>query len=188
VYESSDKSSIIPEGVPVIHPIVRIFDSAQKAADATSKLKGWGPFTEEQITVIPPSAATSADGGVSAVTAAYVLKSRANVYAESLRRGHTLVVVHAPFGTGGLATEILNWSGPVSTRDVLEEERRATPWDEAAPLSSTFRLPVISQWRAFGGLPTLSKRNRTLCSALGIPELAEPRATTEAFGLPMLKR
>jgi hypothetical protein len=172
----------------VIHPIVRIFDSAQKAADAASKLKSWGPFTDDQITVIPPSAATAADGGVSAVTAAYVLKSRAKVYADSLRRGHTVVVVNAPFGAGGLATEILNWSGPVSTRDVLEELERPTPWDEAAPLSSTFHLPVISQWRAFGGLPTISKKNRTLCSSLGIPELASSRATTEALGLPMLKR
>jgi hypothetical protein len=171
------------KGATVIHPIVRIFASAGKAAEAVSSLKDWG-FTSDQITCV--SAAT-ADEATKDLMAAYVLKARAQVYAQEIAKGMTAVVVAAPMGTGGAAVFLLNEAGPVSTRDPLEELKRGFMWDEAAPFSSTFRLPLISKFRPLGGIPAISKKQDTTFGCF-LPELADPTPTTEKLGLPMLKR
>lgn len=194
----------------MLYPLIRMYDSAHKAADAVAKIKQWG-ITDDLISVIGPGAthAGADDGVVGAFMAAYVLKSRAIVYAREVHQGHTAVVVHAPFGTGRLVTHALNSAGPVRYDDPLAEEP-GERYSDATPLSSTVGLPVLSKWRPFLGLPTLtgtqspvfgfaqltsggtmfgtqlSKSATPLSSMIGLPTLT--RRGGPVIGLPTLSR
>jgi hypothetical protein len=190
----------------MILPIVGLYDSSQRAAEAVAALRHHGFFNDD-ISVIGPS--TTHQGGSSedpvadAIAAAYVLKREAKVYAQGVRKGGTLVVVRAPFGRGGMATMLLNNAGPIDS-GVETVSDRPTAYDPDAPLSSAFRLPVkvscATPISAFLVLPVIT-RSRTLCSLLGLPELADsklwlfgepalsgnPTPLSSKLGLPLLK-
>jgi hypothetical protein len=92
--------------------------------------------------------------------AGYVLRAHARVYAEGIIAGRALVVVHAAFGRGVPAMKILDAFGPTESGI----ERRAEPgrtWDEAAPISSAFAMPVRTAdpapFSRIIGMPTLSR-------------------------------
>ena len=169
----------------MLHPIVRMYSSAQGAAAAVAALKDWG-FTDDMISVVGPGQHASDEAVVSALASAFVARVRARHYAEGVRHGQTAVVVRAEFGKGEAAQYHMNSAGPVSREEAFREPFVAM-WDDAAPFSSMLGLRTITEFRPFGGLPTLTKRGSTLCSKLGIPELSSSdRPTTEAMGLPML--
>ena len=169
----------------MLHPIVRMYSSGQAAAAAVAALKDWG-FTDDMISVVGPGHYASDDAVVSALAAAYVVRSQARHYADSVRQGQTAVVVRAEFGKGEAAQYHLNSAGPVSREDAFREPY-IDAWDDAAPFSSALRLPTKAEFRPFGGLPAITKRGSTLCSKLGIPELtSSSKPTTEAMGMPML--
>jgi hypothetical protein len=169
----------------VLHPIVRMYSSGQDAAAAVSALKEWG-FADSMITVVAPGSHASDDAVVSALASAFVERSRARHYAEGVLKGQTAVVVRAEFGKGEAATYHLNNAGPVSQAEAFREPFVGA-WDEAAPFSSIFRLRTITQFRPFGGLPTITSRGRTLGERLGFREVsASSQPTTEGFGMPML--
>lgn len=171
----------------MLHPIVRMYSSSQGAAAAVAALRDWG-FTDDMISVVAPGAHASEDALISALTAAFIERSRARHYAQAVRQGQTAVVVRAPFGKGEAAQYYLNSAGPVSKVDAFREPMGAM-WDEAAPFSSMLHLPVLAKFRPFGGIPCVTKRGSTLCSKLGIPELSsDPRPTTEKLGMPVLAK
>jgi hypothetical protein len=178
----------------MILPIVRLFDSAAKASAALAKLADWG-FLDSDISVVSPSgtghtaAASGEDPIVSQITSAMVLRSHARTLANGVRRGGTLVIVRAPFGTGGIAANILDRAGPVDS-GVPDAAARKPAWDDAAPLSSALWAPTLvdsdDSFSRFWGLPLLTRWQRTLCSALGMGELASPDFSL--FGTPALTR
>lgn len=97
-------------------------------------------------------------------------------YAEAAAAGHTLLVVHAPFGTGGHAEDLLAEGEPVAL-GTEPFRRHLLPSNLAAPLSRSL------------GLPTLARRGRTTSEALGLPCLVQSgRTTSEALGVPAVTR
>lgn len=171
--------------------IVRMYGSHDNAMSAVNELKR-NRFEDNEIHVVSAEGAHGGegDGIVEAIMKAYVLKSQAKVYAEGVRRGGTLVVVHAPFGSALEATEILDSHSPIDS-GVPDTDHDRLTWDEAAPLSSTFQWPLLSSdstpFSSFWNLPSLS-RGRVF-PALNLPETTSPDASLSgAIGMPLLSR
>lgn len=124
-------------------PIVRMFMSASQARNAAAALHA-ADFAPGRVHLVTAPQATenqSLDDITASVMAGYVLRSRAKVYAALIAEGRSLVVVHAPFGSAGLAIRTLEAFGPTESG----WEPPAAPsraWDEAAPLSSALAMPV----------------------------------------------
>jgi hypothetical protein len=165
----------------VIHAIVRLFDSAARAQEGIQRLKTWG-FDDEVVSVVAPTGG-SEEAITKAIAGAHVLTSHARVYAKGVARGGTLVVVRAPFGMSVIAGQLLDSAGTIDAGQVPGEPRGAT-WDDAAPLSSAFRLPLLSRRGSYYMSPVLATSGSTTCSAFGIPELQESgKPTTGDEGL-----
>ena len=160
----------------MIDPIVRIYDTAEKATAAAKKVANWG-LTADMISLINTSTTGTGEGLAAALRDAHVRRDNATVLARTASAGQTLVVVRAPFGTSRVTIHILNGSGPVTTDAPTDVPDSAT-WDDAAPLSSALHIPTLAEWRPFGGIPTLTSGKRTLCGALGFAELSSSSAPT----------
>jgi hypothetical protein len=166
-----------------------MYPTSQQANDARAKLLAWGAMSDE-VNVVTPGSASTDEGIMAAIMAGYVLKADAKIYAQGIRRGLSLVSVQAPFGTGRLVTYMLDAFHPVSS-GLVEKQADALLWDEATPVSSALRLPLLAQaatpLSAFFLLPTLVRSGRTTCSALGLPELADSTSSiSAAMGIPRL--
>lgn len=150
-----------------------MYETERQATLAYNKLRAWG-FTDE-VTNLVTSGAGSLPDILSAIMAGYVLKAHAAIYARGIQRGLALVSVQAPFGTGRIATEILDRFDPVDS-GVQEAINRGLIWDDDAPISSALHLPTISHGAApfsnFWGLEVAAHR-RTLSDVLGLPELVD---------------
>ncbi len=179
----------------ISYPIVRMYASPEKARSVVSALIADG-FAEELITLVTerstppanaPASAKSDDPILSSILAGYVLKAHAKIYASAIRRGQALVIVRPEFSSGARAEYLMDAGGPVDT-GVSTDHERLPLWDDAAPLSSALHLPVLATGAAplsaFFVLPTITRRGGTLCSALGISELAD--SDTYLFGAPKL--
>ncbi|MCU0760867.1 MAG: hypothetical protein MUF07_16950 [Steroidobacteraceae bacterium] len=177
------------------YPIVRLYATSQAAKAAVANLKRWG-FEDELINVVDasssppanaPASAASSDPVLSAILCGFVLKAHAEVYAREVRAGRTLVSLRAPFGVGGIAEELLDEAGPVPS--AVKTSEVLPTWDDAAPFSSALGLPTTvratAPFSTFWVLPTLTRRGRTLGSALGFPEISSSRFI---FGSPSLSR
>ncbi len=90
----------------------------------------------------PGQADASSEQLVAALMQAMILKSHAKAYAEGIKRGGTLVTVHASFGSSLTATTILDSHGPIDSGHVDATDAMYL-WDDAAPCSSLFRMPVL---------------------------------------------
>jgi hypothetical protein len=165
----------------VIHAIVRLFESATRAQEGLKRLKTWG-FEDEVVTVVGPGG--SEEATTRAIAAAHVLKSHARIHAQGVVRGGTLVVVRAPFGTGVIAAQLLDSAGTIPAGEVPGEPR-GPQWDDAAPLSSAFRWPVLADRGRHYTPVLLTEAGGTTGSSLGIPELASGGPTTGGF-MPLL--
>lgn len=172
-------------------PIVRMYESEKQARDAVAKLQAEG-FPEDQIFLVTPQSGGTVEAIAAAIMAGFVLRSHAKVYAEGVQKGRSLVVVRAAFGHAQEAIDILNSFGPVDTGLDLPKEP-SIAWDEAAPLSSALRLPVLLRnspaplSRTFG-MPPLSK-GRTGWLAAMFGELVNPHfALSSLLGLGLLSR
>ncbi len=187
------------------HEITRMYPSAAKATAAADELREEG-FADVFV-VTPP---TANDVPVSAIAAQIaqgrVLLADARIYAKGVSEGGSLVTVHAPFGTGVLATNILESKGPIASG--MPEPAPAQIWDEAAPLSSALYMPVTlddptpmskvmgvaaltsSDCSLSGllGLPLLKSSNMGDRGRLGISYLMDnPAPLSSLLGLPLLK-
>jgi hypothetical protein len=114
----------------------------------------------------------------------------AEIHAEGVRQGRSLVAIRTPFGQGEPAKEILSSCGPADSGPGVPA-RRSIAWDVGAPLSSGFRLPILwanqpEPFSALIGRPTLTQ-GRTFEDKY--PPLKEPGWTFSArLGLPLLSR
>jgi hypothetical protein len=168
-----------------IHRLYASHDTAVAAADA---LRASRTDTFDDIHVF--AGGRSADELVDAMTRAFVLRAHARTLANEVQRGATLVTVHAPFGSAIAAIHTLERFRPIGA-GVPEFTDPADGWDEAAPLSSALRLPVLSRskgpYHGFGGLPLLTAGQGTTSEALGLPPLSRSRGPyTGLAGLPLL--
>jgi hypothetical protein len=168
-----------------------MYPSESAARGAAAKLREYA-FPEDWTFVIPPPAPGIPPELVDAqILAAYVLKRRAKVYAEGVRAGKTLMVVHAPFGRAGLAMDIMDEFGPVDTGLVSEPEAAPT-WDERAPLSSALGLPTVlrntpAPLSALFALGTKAEGRSLLGFFFG--EVGDPHfSVSSMFGLPSTSR
>lgn len=147
----------------MIHPIVRLYRSAQDAHAAAAKLKAWG--ISDDLISVHTAAADHAGQSHEALTAAiasrYVLKAKASQFAKAMQRGLSVVVVNAPFGLGATVSYVLDSVGPVDGG--IPAEHDGLYWDEAAPFSSAFRLPVLTKHPFFfGGIPMVTRQGRPM--------------------------
>ena len=155
-----------------------MFATAQTAADAIGELKKSG-YSDSQIKVVHPGADN--DATVKAIAAANVLTADAVKYAEHVKAGRTAVIVDADFGRGAEVRLLLDHYGTVDPG--FEEKGFELPpgWDEAAPLSSALRWPVLSKpklrflglgelvshdWQLFSWLPSLTSGGPVLPGTL----------------------
>lgn len=175
--------------------ICRMYDRPERAQEAATALRTYRRMRFQDVTVYDRKCG-SGSGSIEAITAAllkgYVLKAEAKVYAERIQLGGVLVVVHAPFGCGGLAVKLLDRHGPVPSGTEVEPERPMA-WDEAAPMSSLlhFRtsLPDDASFSRFWSMPLLAERTASLSWALRLPLLSDQRGGYKSFlGLPLLSR
>jgi hypothetical protein len=194
--------------------ITRIYGTEQQALDAVALLKEFD-YAAELISLVTYASVVepgsndedaATESLVEAIAANWVPKWEARIYAEGVRRGGSLVSVRAPFGTAAQAIEILDSFEPIDAGvPVLSES--LPEWDEAAPISSAFRMAVRyddpTPFSTFWNLPVLIDRVWSLSRVLGLNELVDsssglssffhiPTLTEKAawlsskFGLPML--
>ena len=196
--------------------IARMYATPQIAAEAVEALKAKG-FDHSDVALIAYSggherdsnqSGASVDSLTAEIMAARVLRAHARIYADRVSRGGSLVVVHAIFGRGALATRILDHFEPVDS-GVAESTSSPRPWDEAAPVSSALRLGVRldqpTPFSAFWNLPvlvdgaaslsrlfhipTLTSNATSLSGAIGLPTLVSNNGSwSEKIGLPVLLR
>lgn len=193
-------------------PIVRMYATEQQARDAASKLAKAG-FADEFIVLLtqPPSPkkrkapASSESGGEETVAAppppppelpyGLVPPDLAKAYTDGLKKGRSLVGVRAPFGSGVLATRILDRFNPV-VMDVAKAGQTAErpgymTWDVAAPMSSAVRLPPLlhRQPSPFSGLFGLGLLSTGRTFESKYTELTSPDWTLSSrLGLGLLSR
>jgi hypothetical protein len=162
------------------HPIVRLFGTAQQAADALKKLSAEG-YTDDLITLVGPQTAATTEGLAANIAAAYVVHAEARMYAPEVAKGKYLVIVRAPFSAGGKAEKILDKFAPLPA-PVAAVADRALLWDEAAPISSALRIPVLSTgfFSTFWTLPVLTSWE----ARLPFPELTKSTSNTKLSSNP----
>jgi hypothetical protein len=164
-----------------------MYATAAEAGRAFALLEERGLTREDnKINLVTPATAGTAEGLVAAVKQGLVLAADAQVYAQGIQRGLSLVSLVAPFGAGRMYEELLDELHPVDSGVV--EPHEALIWDDAAPFSSAFGWPVISPpspYR-FMGLPAIAASGRTTSACLGLAELTSPHLAV--FGTPQLSR
>lgn len=172
-------------------PIVRMYATEQQARDAVRKLQHEG-FPDDQIFLVTPASGGTAEAIAAAIMAGFVLRSHARIYAQGIQAGRSLVVVRASFGHTQDAIDVLNSFGPVDTGLSLPKEP-SVAWDEAAPVSSAFRLPVLLRnspaplSRTFGWPPLSKGRTSWLAAMFG--EIGNPHfALSSLLGMGLLSR
>ena len=158
--------------------IVRLYENEQQARDAVGKLTEEG-YSADSICLVAPGAegdpATALSG---AIVAGRLLGRNAQVFAERVQHGRSLVAIEAPFGRGERATKILDSFGPVDADLQLVPEPVPS---RAAPLSTAWGWPVLSRgnkpapFSDFVGFQVLSSGRSILSRIFG--ELANPHLT-----------
>lgn len=187
--------------------ICRLYGTEENAAAAVTELRELG-FDEQEIHVVKPRDGASTEELADAIMKCYVYKLEAKAYAEGVKRGNTLVAVHAGFGWAMPAIIAMERCHPVES-GVPDWGENRLDWDEAAPFSSAFHLPLLtdgpSPFSSFWGLPVLTKGGESKGSLLGLPLLtsssgeykgllglpllsSNPAPLSSIFGLPTLKR
>ena len=204
-------------------PIGQAYASEADALAAIEALKANG-FEEEDISIITPAMIEAANPAMlnagefegvdttemlaqvvmSVHEASDVPSSHAMVYADNVQRGHSLVLITAPFGQALLATDTLNAGKHMDIGELPELEYHT--WLQPAPLSALLNIPVLSHRRSWmsrtfpeltesGYLPTkgimgglLTDNPTPLSSALGMKMLKDdPTPLSSKLGMEVLK-
>jgi hypothetical protein len=179
--------------------ISRIYANKADADAAVEDLKEHGFAPDEIFMVSAPEAreSASATGNESVVeeiadriVLGYIHRRHAAEYAKKVAEGCVLVTVYAPFGAAFKATVILDRHHPIDSGVPLTVYPRAT-WDEAAPLSSGLRLPVLSSdptpFASFWNVPSLWSLSAPLSDWLGYgTNLNSPAPLSTLFNLPVV--
>jgi hypothetical protein len=167
--------------------ISRMYKTSGQAASAKAALELEG-YSDVYL-VSGDSAGASVDEIIAAITKGNVLKSYARIYAEGIRKGGSLVTVHAPFGTAVKATQILGKFGPIES-GVSEPKCHVMQWDEATPMSCILQMPVLLEdpapFSRFWNVRPLTDGSFSFSSLFGIPLLRKDASRSSSFGIPLL--
>ena len=186
------------------HEISRMYATAHAARQAAADLKeeGFG----DVFVVTPPAAGDTPLSAIAAqIAEGRVLLADARIYAKGVAAGGSLVTVHAPFGTGLLATSILE-SQPTIPNGMPQPEPEKL-WDEATPLSSAMMIPLLTPdatpMSKVIGIAPLTSGDCSASGMLGMPLLTDgdvpdgrwgmrflidnPAPLSSLIGLPLLK-
>jgi len=165
----------------MILPIVRLYATAQQANDAIAKVRANG-LPSSQINLVGPTSAATEDALAAAIAKGNVLNAHAKVYAKKVKAGHYLVSVIAPGGTGRLYGNVLDAAGPSDMG--IQETFPGRVWEEAAPFSCAFGLPILSKPSIydFAGIGAIDRTGKTTSAKWGLPEIASSRLAV--FGTP----
>ena len=129
---------------------------------------------------------------VDAMCRAHLLKYHAEVYADGVMKGGTLVMLHARFGMALKATQILDKYPSIDSGISFPSEAHIE-WNESHPFSSALQLPVLTKtklpFESFWNLSSLTSHHWTFSSLFGMP-LRSGSATplSSAMGMPTLTR
>jgi hypothetical protein len=134
---------------------------------------------------------TSIEEIVAVIIKGNILKAHARVYAAGIRKGGSLVTVHAPFGGAYKAVQILEKFSPIES-GMSEPQSYIPPWDEVTPMSSALQMPVLldnpTPFSSFWNLPVLAKSSFSLSVLYGLPLLSKKAGPSSSFGFPLLSR
>ena len=169
------------------HEITRLYASQDAARAAAAELREEG-FTDVFV-VTPPS---GSDAPVSAIAAQIaegrVLLADARIYARGVAAGGSLVTVHAPFGTGMLATTILEEHKPIASGKAEPEPEKL--WDEATPLSSALMIPLLNDDATpvskIIGIAPLTSDTCSASGMVGLPLLTDGSVPDGRWGMKFL--
>ncbi len=190
---------------PMPITVTRLYGTQETASSAVKELKRQR-FSGSDIHVVQPPAPGAEESVVSAIVEGGIPRSRAEKYAESVKKGSTLVIVYPPFGSAALAEEVLDNFSPVESEvpardftDAFDYDDDATPFSRAlgwkvlshnpAPFSSalgwaTLTNPKSKTYPAAFGKVTLSANPAPLSNALGLRILSrKPAPFSGLFGL-----
>jgi hypothetical protein len=176
--------------------ISRMYGNYEQASRAVDELKTCplGDSFEEIFVVGGKSSPPAAQRGESAtdvliatIMKGFVLKSHAAIYAEGIKRGGTLVTVHAPFGAAQTAINIMDSHGPIDS-GVPDGNSEPYLWDEKTPMSCLLRAPVLLDEK-YWKMPKLAAHSVSLSSVLGLPTIGKSGPSfSSAFGMPLLTK
>ncbi len=188
--------------------VTRVYESQQTADSALKELKRQR-FSTSDIHVVRPPAAGAEGEVVTAIVECGISKYRAEKYAEAVKKGGTLVIVHPPFGNAAIAEEVLDHFSPIDTGipprdfdDAFDFQDDATPFSRAlgwrvlshnpAPLSSALGWATLTNTKSATypstfGLATLSHNPTPFSSMFGLRVLSRKAAPlSQALGIPTL--
>lgn len=154
--------------------ISRMYDSQERALQAARALRSVRHLQEHVYVAAPAAAGETEDQVAARIMKHYVERAAAQTYAKGVMQGGALVTVHAPFGSGVEAAEILEEYGPIDS-GITEVRTPGYQWDEAAPVSSAFHLRVLSSnptpFATWWNVPTLHGNPAPLSRWLHLAEL-----------------
>jgi len=126
--------------------ISRLFSSSTNAAAAVKDVQDYR-FGDNEVFTIEGAAGASVEDLTAQIAQAGVAKADAAAYADKVKGGATLVVVHAPFGSARKATVLLDRHQPLPSPVA------------AAPLATIFAKTMLL-------LPPRNSRRFIKCSPL----------------------
>lgn len=162
--------------------IVRLYGSSDSAERVVSELLEFGYPDEDILVLAPPGSSGRGAAPAGADYAAllerllkfYIIKHHAEIYAEGVLKGGTLITIHAPPGSAVRTTNILDAGEPIPS-GVPEPEIVYIDYDEATPLSCILGLPILvtdgSTFSGFWSLPILTSAKASFSRLFGIPLL-----------------
>jgi hypothetical protein len=167
--------------------ISRMYSTSGQAASAKAALER-EDYSDVHM-VSGDLAGASVDDIVAAITKGNVLRSDARIYAEGIRKGGSLVTVHAPFSGGARAIRILDKFGPIES-GISEPVDYIMPWDDATPMSCILQMPLLLDdpvpFSRFWNVRPLAGDSFSLSSLIGMPLLTKAVSRTSSFGIPLL--
>jgi hypothetical protein len=171
--------------------IIRIYKTEAQANKAAAHLIGEGYSGVFQFNAPTSASAAARSNLVTEMMAAHILKSHAESYVDDLTKGKSLVMVRPIFGQAVNAINVLDSYAPVASGHPETKESVHFHWDEAAPLSSAFRLPILAKTEhpieTLTGISSLTKGKAFISHLLGMPLLKAGAARREtSMGFKML--
>ena len=161
--------------------ITRLFDSAEKAAQAVREL-GRNRIHPEFVSVFKPGTNTTGDVLAKAMQEAEVPAKTAKAAAEAVDNGATAVTVNAAFGFAAVAQAVL---ARFDGKALEAEDHYQQTLDPSARFSSMLGLKVLcndpaplSRWLALRVLSAKQTGNATLKN--------DPAPLSRTFGMKML--
>jgi hypothetical protein len=171
--------------------VIRIYGSAANAAKAAQHLTDSGFESVSHFKGGTGKGAPSRAAHIEDMLKFHMWKSHAESYADRLVKGESLVAVQAPFGTALKVAKIMDRYEPVSEGIAAPPDKLDFWWDDAAPLSSAFQMPVLSRmgltFETLTGISSLTKGSGFISKWFGMPLLSPGSAKkNSSMGLPLL--